>query len=196
MQILLETERLTLRRLTEADLDNLFNLDNDPKVMCFINGGEPTSREVIQNDILPGLLHYDACYPVYGIWAAIEKSSGNFLGWISLRPAKNAPCETILGYRLRTTAWGKGYATEGARELINKGFTNMDVQRVVATTYEENLASQRVMQKLNMTLVRRFRLEEESVDMDTYYDTFDDFWDGDDLEYALERTDWVQQDLG
>jgi RimJ/RimL family protein N-acetyltransferase len=195
MQVLLETERLVLRRFTEADVDHLFDLDNDPEVMHFINGGTPTPRDVIQNDILPGFLHYDECFPGYGVWATIEKTTGDFLGWLSFRPAQDAPGEVVLGYRLHKAAWGKGYATEGARALIRKGFTELSVQRVVATTYQDNLASRRVMEKLGMRLVRTFRMTSvDLINADTYHLTSLDLWDGDDVEYALERTDWEQQE--
>ena len=195
MQVLLETERLVLRRFTEADADCLFDLDNDPEVMRFINGGTPTPRDVIQNDILPGFLYYDECFPGYGVWAAIENATGGFLGWLSFRPAESAPNEAILGYRFRKDAWGKGYATEGARALIRRGFSELGVQRVVATTYEDNLASRRVMEKLGMTLVRTFRITSEDLKTaDTYHVTDLDLWDGDDVEYALERANWERQE--
>jgi RimJ/RimL family protein N-acetyltransferase len=58
MQVFLETERLVLRRFTEADVDNLFDLDSDPDVMRFLTGGRPTSRDVIRNETLPRFLHY------------------------------------------------------------------------------------------------------------------------------------------
>jgi RimJ/RimL family protein N-acetyltransferase len=58
MQVFLETERLVLRRFTEADVDNLFDLDSDPDVMCFLTGGKPTPRDVIRNETLPRILHY------------------------------------------------------------------------------------------------------------------------------------------
>jgi RimJ/RimL family protein N-acetyltransferase len=74
------------------------------------------------------------------------------LGWLSFQPAEGTPGEVNLGYRFRRDAWGKGYATEGARALVRKGSSELGVQRVVATTYEENLASRRVMEKLGMTL--------------------------------------------
>jgi RimJ/RimL family protein N-acetyltransferase len=58
VQIVLETERLLLRRFTEEDVDNLVELDSDPEVMRFINGGRPTPREEVENEILPRLLAY------------------------------------------------------------------------------------------------------------------------------------------
>ena len=195
--VLLETDRLFLRRFTETDVDHLFALDNDPEVMRYINGGTPTPRDVIEKSILPGFLHYDDHHPGFGFWAAIEKATGDFLGWFSFRPSDDVPPadgshnEVILGYRLHKAAWGKGYATEGARALIRKGFSEMDVQRVVATTYQDNLASRRVMEKVGMRFVRAFRITpEDMMKVDTYHTESLEVWEGEDVVYALEREEW------
>ena len=66
MQVFLETGRLVLRRFTEADVDNLFELDSDPAVMRFLTGGKPTPREVIQNETLPAFLRYYDRFDGYG----------------------------------------------------------------------------------------------------------------------------------
>lgn len=65
---------------------------------------------------------------------------------------------------------------------------------MVATTYEDNVASQRVMQKVGMTLVRRFRLTLEDLrGVDTFHTDEVEIWDGDDVEYALEKIAWEKQ---
>ena len=56
MQTLIETERLALRRSTADDIDNLVELDSDPQVMRFINGGRPTPRDELENEVLPWIL--------------------------------------------------------------------------------------------------------------------------------------------
>lgn len=196
MQIFLETERLLLRRFTEADADNLYDLDSDPDVMRFINGGIPTPRDAIQNVFLPAFLRYYELFPAYGFWATIEKSNGEFLGWFHFRPPEGSPPdEPELGYRLRKSAWGKGYATEGSRALIRKGFTEMGVRRVVASTYQDNIGSRRVMEKAGMTLVRTFRMTPEDLAAQGYSIASADLWDGDDVEYALQKADWEQQEV-
>ena len=185
MQVFLETQRLVLRRFTMADVDNLVALDADPDVMHFVTGGIPTSRDEIENEVLPGFLGYYEQFEGYGFWAAIEKTAGEFLGWFHFRPREGAvPGEAELGYRLRRSAWGKGYATEGSRALIRKGFTEFGVQRVVAETMAVHTASRRVMEKAGLTLVR----------------TFHQPWPypigGDelgDVEYALSKAGWEQQ---
>ena len=187
-EVLLETGRLVLRRFTGDDAGDLLDLDSDPEVMRYLSGGTPTSREAIERDILPLFTHYDERLPSFGFWAAIERASGGFLGWFSFRPLVEAdPREVALGFRLCRATWGQGYATEGVRALIHLGFTELGVERVVATTYEENLASRRVMEKAGMTLTRRFRMTSADFDaVDTYQATSQEPWNGDDLEYSLQ----------
>ncbi|CAA9230343.1 MAG: Acetyltransferase, GNAT family [uncultured Chloroflexi bacterium] len=185
MLVFLETERLVLRRFTASDVDNLVTLDADPDVMHFITGGRPTPRQEIQNEILPAFLRYYERFTGYGFWATIEKATGDFLGWFHFRPLPGAaPDEPELGYRLRKSAWGKGYGTEGSRALIHRGFTELGVRRVVASTMVVNVASRRVMEKAGLTLVR------------TFHQPWPDRIEGDelgDVEYALTRADWERQ---
>jgi len=197
MQLSLETERLALRRFTEADVDHLVDLDADPEVMRFLTGGTPTPRAVIENEILPRFLRYYQRFAGYGYWAAIEKATGAFLGWFGLAPAEgNGPDDVALGYRLRRSAWGQGYATEGTLALIRKGFTDLDMQRVFATTYQDNLASRRVMEKVGMRLVRSYRLTPaDLVAAGAFHSASQDLWEGDEVEYALKKADWEQQEV-
>lgn len=89
--------------------------------------------------------------------------------------------EAELGYRLRRSSWGKGYATEGARALIRKGFTELGVSRIFAQTMAVNRASRRVMEKCGLKLERVF------------FPDWDDPIAGADegeVEYALTREEW------
>ena len=185
MQIFLETERLVLRQFTEDDVDNLVELDSDPDVMHFITGGRPTPRREVESDVLPMFLDYYERFAGYGFWAAMEKSSGRFVGWFHFRPVAAAhPNEVELGYRLLKSVWGKGYATEGSRALIHKGFAELGVDRVVACTMVVHVASRRVMEKAGLRLVRMFR------------QPWPDYIEGEeegDVEYALLRSEWEEQ---
>lgn len=182
MRVFLETERLVLRQFTEDDSSNLVELDGDPEVMRFINGGRPTPQAEIESEVLPAFLGHYERYPGYGFWAAIEKSTGLFVGWFHFRPAEGSPPgEVELGYRLRRSAWGKGYATEGSRALVDKGFAELGVERVVASTMVVNVASRRVMEKAGLRFVRNFR------------QPWPDYIEGEeagDVEYALLRPEW------
>ncbi|WP_252782054.1 GNAT family N-acetyltransferase [Actinoallomurus rhizosphaericola] len=91
--------------------------------------------------------------------------------------------EIELGYRLRRSAWSKGYATEGSRTLIRKGFTELGVERVVAETMTVNLGSRRMMEKAGLTLVRTFHRDG--------LDAVEGFEHGM-VEYALTKADWAR----
>jgi RimJ/RimL family protein N-acetyltransferase len=197
MQVVLETERLILREFTEDDVENLVELDSDPEVMRYLNGGIATPRELVEQEIVPRFLSYYLRYDDFGVWAALEKSSGTFIGWFSSRPHdESRPEEVELGYRLRRPAWGQGYATEGARALIRKGFTALGVQRVTANTYEHNSASRRVMEKVGMTLARRYRPTLDELTTETSSNlAADSVWDGDEVEYALTKAEWERGEI-
>jgi RimJ/RimL family protein N-acetyltransferase len=185
MRVFLETERLLLRRFTESDVANLHDLHGDPEVMRFVNGGRPVPRDVTREETLPRFLRAYERFEGFGVWATIERSTGEFVGWFEFYPRKDTvPEEVELGYRLRRSAWGKGFATEGSRALIRKGFTELGVRRVVAETMAVNTASRRVMEKSGLTYVRTFHQEwPERIEGEEHGD----------VEYALTKADWGRQ---
>lgn len=154
MPTYLETERLTLGRFTADDADLLIELDSDPEVMRYLSGGEATEPQLVRERDLPSILAgYERWGADFGLFAAREKDSGAFIGWFCLRPRRDGPLDEVeLGYRLRQAAWGQGYATEGSRALLAKGFTELAVRLVWAETMSVNHGSRRVMEKLNMTV--------------------------------------------
>ena len=179
MHIFLETGRLRLRRFTEDDVDNLFALNSDPEVMRYINGGQPTPREMIRDEIIPFHLGAYQRSGRFGTWAAEVRPTGEFLGWFHFRPG---PGEGIdLGYRLRRAVWNQGYATEGSRALIRAGFTSLGVQRVFAHTMAVNAASRRVLEKSGLIFVRASPCEGP--------DAIEGSEHGE-VEYALTKAEW------
>ena len=96
--------------------------------------------------------------------------------------------EVSIGYRLVRSAWGKGFATEAVAALLQAAFARESITRVIANTYEENLSSQRVLDKLGMKLCRRYRPTSEDLSSsDTSRSSPGEPWDGDELEYELDR---------
>jgi RimJ/RimL family protein N-acetyltransferase len=183
MTTFLRTARLLLRQFTPSDLDELVELDADPAVMRFINGGRPTPLEELRDDILPSWLGYYEQREAWGFWAADDPTNGAFLGWFHLRPRRNdPPDQPELGYRLRRDAWGKGLATEGSRALIDVAFEQLDATRVHASTMAVNIGSRRVMEKAGMRFVR------------LSHDEWPEHIPGDehgDVEYAISREEWT-----
>ncbi len=185
MCIYLQTDRLTLRRFTEDDVDNLFDLNSDPEVMRYLTGGEPTPREEIRDHMIPFHLGVYERSDQFGTWAAEARSTGEFLGWFHFR---SVPGEGIdLGYRLRRAAWNQGYATEGSRALIDKGFTDLGARRVFAHTLTVNTASRRVLEKCGLILVRTSRYDGPGPIEGSEHG---------EVEYELTRSRWETQASG
>ncbi|GAB3212777.1 GNAT family N-acetyltransferase [Marinactinospora thermotolerans] len=184
MATLLRTPRRTLRAFTENDVDSLVALDGDPEVMRFVNGGRPTSRSAVCEEVLPRLLrrHPRTGLPGYG--AAEDRRTGAFLGWFEFHPLDDAdPTVVELGYRLRRSAWGRGLATEGARSPVRAGFTDLRVRGVTASTMVVNTRSRRVLEKTGLRQVR--------VVFEDWPDPIDGAEHGD-VEYALTRSEWEE----
>ncbi len=175
----LETERLVLRRFGPSDVDLLANLDSDPEVMRFLTG-QPTPPEEVESVVLPAILRLYDEHPGQGTFAAEQKSDGAFIGWFGLQPTA-APMTVDVGYRLNRTAWGKGYATEGTKALIDKAFGELGVQTIVADTMAVNHRSRAVMRRSGLRFVR------------IVHEHFDDPLPGTEfgeVEYAIDRRTW------
>jgi RimJ/RimL family protein N-acetyltransferase len=183
MPVFLETERLVLRPFTPADADHLLALHSDPDVMRFINGGKPTSREAIETRTIPQALYDYPCLGRRGYWAA--ENAGAFVGWFEFRPLTDESAAVVeLGYRLAKSVWGRGYATEGSRALIEKGFTELGVERVVAHAMTVNTGSRRVMEKAGLSFVRSFDWEFPEPIAGS---------ERGEVEYELTRADWERR---
>ena len=189
------TDRLTLRQFTAADAGDLLALDGDPRVMRFLDH-QTKSLAQIQAEVLPGFLSHHDRHPGFGFWAAHTRADGEFIGWFGLRPVTPTAAAMVdwldapsgdtrvasLGYRLRASAWGRGYATEGARALVRRAFTELGASRIVATTMAVNTASRRVLEKTGLKYTRTVYLDwPEPLPGNEHGD----------VEYQLDRIDWA-----
>ncbi len=184
MHILLETERLRLRRFTAADVDLLVALDADPQVMRYITYGKPTPREAYVKTYLPRWFAIYAAQPGFGYFAAERRDTGDFLGWFHLRDDRIEPEYVELGYRLKRAAWGQGYATEGARALLAHGLAGLGIERISSRTLLGNRASQRVMEKCGLRRVGEFVYAQDVIDGRSESERAA-------VKYAIDRAEWL-----
>jgi RimJ/RimL family protein N-acetyltransferase len=158
VHVVVETERMLLRRFTAEDSGLLAALYGDPRVMRFITLQPPSLAEV-ESKILPKYLReYRELPDGLGSFAAIERRTEQMAGRFSLRPANSYGLAggIELGYRLYPAFWGRGLATEGARALIAMAFERLHLDRVVATTMADNAGSWRVLEKCGLRRVKTF----------------------------------------
>ncbi len=143
----METERLFFRFYEEKDKADFTALFTDATVMKYVGDGVMTSK---QAELFWQKL-FEKLYPQgFNIWAVFAKEDSRYVGHAGIypRPTKKEDWEFV--YFLRRDAWGKGYATEIARRLVEFAFEELNLNQVFATVDNENSASIRVLKKAGM----------------------------------------------
>jgi RimJ/RimL family protein N-acetyltransferase len=160
--------------MSPEDNQLLWELDQDPEVMHFINGGKPSSMEDINHILIPRMQAYREETKGWGIWQVCDKSTQHYLGWILVRPMnfftdKPNFVDLELGWRFFKKTWGKGYATEAAL-AIKEAITNQkNVEYVSALAVVDNLASISVMKKMGMSFVKQYTHKDPIGDFDAVH---------------------------
>ena len=151
----METERLILRRWAETDAEDLYRYAKDPEV------GYPAGWKAHRNEeesrwIIRNVLNGPECY------ALCLKETGKPVGSIELKlngstdmTEKDDECE--LGYWIGKPDWERGYATEAARTIIDRGFRELGLSAIHAAFYDGNDRSKAVLGKLGFEMVRSIR---------------------------------------
>jgi ribosomal-protein-alanine N-acetyltransferase len=172
MRELLLTERLVLRDITEADAEWLFELDSDPEVMRYV-GPRPAEDVSGYRDRTRTVYIPQQSHPWHGVRVVLDRASGEFLGWVFVRPATASriareigwtrPEEIEVGYRYRRSAWGRGVATEAAAPLVRIALADSATTAVVACALAGNTGSLRVLEKLGLERTGEVTLPDEGV---------------------------------
>ena len=159
-EVFLITERLLLREFTEADIDLIYRLDSNPKVMEFLRPPTTTMEEA--NATYQKILNTRKKDIRFGNWVGISKSDNQPIGWFCLKDLDNT--STIeVGFRLLPEFWGNGYATEGAKALIKYGFELCQLPFIAGVTKPENLRSKNALQKCGLKFLRNDYIYETQV---------------------------------
>ena len=165
MKFYLETERLILREIRESDLDGMFELDSNATVHQYLGKNPITTKEQALKII--GFIQRQYKELGIGRFAAIEKSSGDFIGWSGLKLNKG-PKEELngvqdfidIGYRFIPRYWGKGYATESSLATLKFGFEEMNYPVIYGAADIDNIGSNKVLQKIGLRFVNKFHFKE------------------------------------
>lgn len=150
----METKRLRFRRFRADDLDHIVELESDPEVVKHTPMKLPLTREQSAERLKKNIDSTPSREPL-GIWAA-ETLQGDFVGWFMLLPIDQGVPE--LGFMIVRRHWGKGFTTEAGERLVRYAFEELKLPRLLAITTVENIASQRVLEKIGF---RRFATSEK-----------------------------------
>jgi RimJ/RimL family protein N-acetyltransferase len=150
----LETDRLVLRDIEEDDAEALADLWTDPDVTMFMGGPRDYDNmiSVFEQDAAAS----DNELRIYDLWPLVEKSSGQVIGHCGLSDKDvEGELEIELVVVLARQAWGKGYATEISRALLDFAFETAGLERVIALIDPQNETSQHMALKVGMEFERQ-----------------------------------------
>ena len=133
------TERLEIRRFRQADKEQYAKIMTNPAVYKYLGSGEGLDEAGAHK-----LLTFFSFS--LGVFAVVEKKSGNLIGHCGIRPIQDGRIELLYAYD--PSAWGKGYGTEAATAVLEYGKENFEIDELIAMAYPENPASIGIIKKL------------------------------------------------
>jgi ribosomal-protein-alanine N-acetyltransferase len=137
-----ETERLILRPLTLEDLPAYHEMTNDKEALKWDYGYHESFEESEE-----GFVRWILSNPI-GKYGIVTKDDNTLIGNCSLRLSEDNAGE--IGYMISREYWNNGYATEVANEMIRIGIEELGLEKIIGTVFEENVASQKVLNKIGM----------------------------------------------
>jgi [ribosomal protein S5]-alanine N-acetyltransferase len=176
--MILTTERLILREFVESDWETVLDYQQEPLYLRYNEWDSRTPDQV--REFIQMFLDYQKQEPRIKFQLAITlKSSEQLIGNCGIRKGSVEAQEADLGYELDPGYWGKGYATEAARIMLDFGFSHLALQRITAWCIADNAGSARVLEKIGMHLKSRTRKHQ-------YFKGR--WWDT--LSYSISREEW------
>ena len=156
------TERLILRRFSESDFENYYDILNQEEVSKWLGSGKRKSKEDVKNIMTSFQSDWDKNN--YGVWAVIKKENNRLIGHCGLKHLKDIQ-EIELLYAFDPKFWGNGYAAESARAVIKFAQDELKFKRLVAGVYPNNNRSCNVIEKLGF----KYKGERELFGVNLFY---------------------------
>lgn len=160
--MILETERLYLREMEQTDFPSLCKILQDPKAMYAYEHG--FSDEEVQQWLDKQRKRYQDYG--FGLWAVIEKKSGEMIGQCGLTMQDCDGREVLeVGYLFQRAYWHQGFATEAAIACREYAFEQLKALEVYSIIRDNNIASQNVAKRNGMTVCGEFTKHYYGMDM-------------------------------
>jgi RimJ/RimL family protein N-acetyltransferase len=156
----METKNLILRPFTLDDAEAWLPLISLPEIIRY-TGDTPASSVEEAREVLRTRPLCDYAVHGYGRLAVIEKASGRLVGFSGLKYVPELGID--IGYRFLPDCWGKGYATESARAVMEQDAREHGARRIVGIVHPENPASARVLGKLGLRFERVLEPDDKGV---------------------------------
>jgi RimJ/RimL family protein N-acetyltransferase len=153
----IDTDRLRLRPFSETDLDALANLLARPDVTRYLHE-DPLTRDEVAKSLSEHVSQNHLTNQGDALWLAVElKATGDMIGTVHLVWLSQEHAQGEIGYRLHPDHWGQGYASEAVRAMLEHGFREIDLHRIIGTCDDRNESSRRLLKRLGMRQEAHFR---------------------------------------
>lgn len=168
MDLIIETDRLILRELRLSDAEAFFAMDNNPNVHRYL-WNKPTQKIEETLEIIT-FVRKQYLDNGIGRFAIISKDTKEFMGWAGLKfnteMVNNKTNFYDIGYRLDEKFWERGYASEASFAWVQYAFETLKIKTIEAATHIENVASNRILQKIGMQFTEQY--QEDGVSWNWY----------------------------
>ena len=155
-EVLMRTERLILRQWKDDDRQLFYDLNNDQNVMRYF----PRNYTREESDLFIDENTDNISNNGWGCWAVETIDTAEFIGFVGLsQPADYHPCAANIdiGWRLKRSAWGNGYATEAAKGCLNFVSEQLKLKEIYSIASIPNVSSIAIMKKLGMQYHSNFQ---------------------------------------
>jgi len=158
MKVITETERLVIREMLPTDVDEMFELHNDPEVHTYLGNKTVSSKDEVVEIIKFVRQQYQDTG--VGRWVIIDKRTNEFVGWTGLewvtKETNNHKNYYDLGYRLIKRFWGQGIATESAWASLDYAFDELHATEVYGMADCNNSGSNKILKKVGLKFIEAF----------------------------------------
>lgn len=142
------TDKVTLRKMEEADVDGLFEIYSDENVFTYIPGNSTDNKAAVRNMISHFARDFNKKKVIFlGIYSA--EAPNEIVGVAEMFDYDAKVNMITIGYRLGGRYWGKGIAAQAVRAMVDYLFHTVGINRIQAFVMPANVQSQRVLQKSN-----------------------------------------------
>lgn len=161
----LASERLYLKPFDKDDFENIRQMNISKAVIKYTRQTQAIETGAETREYFNKIRTYSIKNEAKGLgyWACYEKESNKFVGRVVLRHFEYGEELREMGYSLLPQFWGKGYATEIAKELLHYGLHKLQLPKIIAIAAKENTASQKVLEKIGFSFIKETFLYETDV---------------------------------
>lgn len=156
--MIFETPRLTFRLLVQDDFADLYRMYGDSEIRKFFPDGVRTAEETMEE--LEYYLQGHPKDPRLGLWAAIEKATGNLVGRAGLLIWEiDGQNEIEIAYMIDKSRWREGFGAESAKGLVDYAFNSLNIPKVIALIDPTHDASIRTAESVGLTFEKETEMD-------------------------------------